>query len=71
METQRECVVVDVWMSVGKVCIVNFYNPCNQLSMEGLHVMGRMVTAKKFGAGILTHIMLYGEGTITDRNGFK
>lgn len=68
IDSQMECVVIEVWMNKGKVKIVNFYNPCNQLTVESLNLIGegdgKVIWCGDFNA----HNTLWGSPN-SDRNG--
>lgn len=67
IDTQIECVIIEVWMDIGKVKIVNFYNPCNQLTVDSLNSIGG---DGKIGwcGDFNVHNVLW-ESFTTDRNG--
>ncbi len=37
VETQYEYIKVEVWTSLGKITIINYYNPCEQISLMELN----------------------------------
>ncbi len=39
LDTQSECVVVEVWSQEGGIKVVTFYNPCNQLTLDELNII--------------------------------
>lgn len=69
IDSQYECVKVEVWTALGKVSIINFYNPCKQISLMELNKIWR----KDEGIGIWcgdfnAHSVVWGSMN-TDTNG--
>lgn len=46
-----EYVIVEVWTREGKVLIVTFYNPCRQLELGLLEVIGKEISGKTIWCG--------------------
>lgn len=56
-----ECIVIEVWGKEGKVNIINFYNPCERLSLEDfqdvlVYLEGKSICCRDFNA----HSTLWG-----------
>ncbi len=69
VETQYECIKVEVWTSLGKVTIINYYNPCEQISLMELNTIwskeeGIVIWCGDFNA----HSVVWGSPN-SDKNG--
>lgn len=64
-----ECIAVEVWTQGGGLKVVNFYNPCNQLTLDDQHIIRIKAGENLIWCGDFNaHNSLWGS-TCTDNNG--
>lgn len=66
---EQEAVVVKVWTEKGSLTIINYYNPCNRLTIDVLNNVGGLAHGKMVWCGDFNaHSTLWGSKD-TDANG--
>lgn len=64
----HECIKVEVWTSLGKLIILNYYNPCGQLSLLELSKILSKEGIVIWGGDFNAHSVTWGSSN-TDKNG--
>ncbi len=66
---EHEYIVIEIWTKEGELIIINYYNPCKKLDLNGLMQIEGMDGNKRVICGDFNaHSTLWG-GTKTDVNG--
>lgn len=61
VSVEHESIIVEVFLRGQSITVINFYNPCNRLSVEVLESILGMGNQKAYGVGILMCTILFGE----------